>query len=191
MTRIITAAEVLSWSPCAPYNEGLEATIRMMGRETLTAQEVLDRPVPVEDRIWACCREEVLPAATIREYLTDVVLRLEKSLLDIPRRKQHIDALFDGLRRSVTRNELKTRVTNARLTVKEMDGLTDINMRVPTKIAHAVIDIVDPDPEISAGGIAQRVTSNITSAQILLGVSEDVERQFQLDRLRFYLDRDT
>ncbi|MFA4944899.1 MAG: hypothetical protein WC789_09395 [Lentisphaeria bacterium] len=71
----ITVERILSWHPCDRYDE---ARLRKLfgRRESVTVGEVLRcRRVPPVDRLWLVLREEVLPAAVLREFAATCAVR--------------------------------------------------------------------------------------------------------------------
>lgn len=64
----VTVDRVLSWGPCDRYTDDDAALLRsLLPEEGLTPLEVCDlAEVPVQDRLWALLREEILPARVLR-----------------------------------------------------------------------------------------------------------------------------
>ena len=62
-----TISQVLSWEPCDTYTPE-RVTELFAGRETVTALDILAMDIPAADRLWAVCREELIPAATLHEF---------------------------------------------------------------------------------------------------------------------------
>ena len=60
----ITIALVMSWSPCYAKERVTELAA---GRESISALEACDLPIPPADRLWLLLHQEVLPEATLRE----------------------------------------------------------------------------------------------------------------------------
>lgn len=62
-TLSVTLDDVLSWGPC--YEED-EIRDLAAGRERMTAPEILDLPIPAEDRLWCVLRPELIPEPLLR-----------------------------------------------------------------------------------------------------------------------------
>ncbi len=75
--KIITVDIVRSWGPC--YNPTEIVSEDWEG----TALDVLNLPIPAEDKFWVVLREEVLPKATLREFSRWCALQV-KDLWDMP-----------------------------------------------------------------------------------------------------------
>jgi hypothetical protein len=61
----VTLDDILSWDPCYD-REDLEELAA--GRERITAAEILDLPIPIEDRLWAVLRPELIPEPVLHEW---------------------------------------------------------------------------------------------------------------------------
>ena len=65
--QAVTVDQVLSWEPCDDYTPE-RVTELFAGRETVTALDILAMDIPPDDKLWAVCREELIPAATLHEF---------------------------------------------------------------------------------------------------------------------------
>jgi len=62
-----TVDEVMSWDPCEEYTR--ERVKKLFGhRKYLTAAQILDLNIPIEDRFWAVLREELVPERVLHEF---------------------------------------------------------------------------------------------------------------------------
>ncbi len=75
--KIITVDMVRSWEPCYDPTEIVPEDWEG------TALDVLNLPIPAEDKFWVVLREEVLPKATLREFSRWCALQV-KDLWDMP-----------------------------------------------------------------------------------------------------------
>ena len=88
-TLSVTVADVMKWQPCGwdgadngkNYTEARVCAL-FAGRKRLTALDVLALDIPVEDRLWAVLREELIDACTLRLFGCDCAER------DLARRKK-------------------------------------------------------------------------------------------------------
>jgi len=63
----VTVGDVMAWGPCDDYER--EDVQRLFGRRKyMTADQILDLDIPIEDRLWAVLREELLAAPVLREF---------------------------------------------------------------------------------------------------------------------------
>ena len=61
----VTLEQVLSWGPC--YSDKKVAML-FAGRDSLTARDILTLDIPVEDRLWAVLREDMISAPVLHEF---------------------------------------------------------------------------------------------------------------------------
>ena len=54
----ITVSQIMTWNPCPDYTEG---RVRELIGDGLTPEQILDLPIPAEDRIWVMFHEEIIP----------------------------------------------------------------------------------------------------------------------------------
>lgn len=64
--KTVTLEQILKWNPCSDYSERRLKKLAA-GRTEISAQEILDLNIPVEDRLWAVLRND---------FFTDSELRL-------------------------------------------------------------------------------------------------------------------
>lgn len=63
--RSVTIDQVMEWGPCEAYSR--ERLVELAaGRDRLTAADIADLHIPVEDRLWAVLHEELIPNAQLR-----------------------------------------------------------------------------------------------------------------------------
>ena len=78
MQKKVTVETVMSWEPCGydGPDDGenyTPARVRKLfgRRKYMTALLILDLDIPPEDRIWACCHEDLIDARTLRLFACD------------------------------------------------------------------------------------------------------------------------
>ena len=100
----VTLDQVMAWHPC--YDREKVETL-FAGRETLTANDILDLPIPAKDKLWAVLREEVIPAPILHEFACRCVEQaLELAGNPDPRSMAAIDAKRAWLRGEISDQEL-------------------------------------------------------------------------------------
>ena len=67
---VVTVDAVMEWEPCEEYTREVVSNL-FGGRETLTALEILDRPIPAQDRLWAVLRQDFIPDRELRMLACD------------------------------------------------------------------------------------------------------------------------
>jgi len=107
----VTVDQVMVWSPCKEYTRARVEEL-FAGRETVTAIDVLEMDIPAVDRLWAVCREELIPAATLHEFgciVTEQALIREREAGREPHPDSWaaIEAKRKWLRGEITNKELK------------------------------------------------------------------------------------
>jgi hypothetical protein len=67
LTDGASVEDVLSWYPCEKYDRE-RITALWAGRKRLTALDILDLPIPIEDRFWAVLRPKMIPDPLLWEW---------------------------------------------------------------------------------------------------------------------------
>ena len=73
MLEKITIDQVFEWEPCDDYTEDRMAELAPEG--FLTPIEVLNLPIPPEDRLWVLLRKEILGERALRLFACDCAER--------------------------------------------------------------------------------------------------------------------
>jgi hypothetical protein len=161
----VTVDQVMSWYPCpgSGYTRERIESISQ-GRDSLTALEILDLDIPVEDRFWAVLRTDFLSEQQLRLVAADFaerVLHMFEAEHPADKRPLQIEAARAFARGVIFRQRLYA--------------------------ARAAAGDAARDAAFDAAGAAARDAEGAAAVAAAVAASGDAERAWQVNRVREYL----
>jgi len=105
----VTVDAVIAWDPCSEYSRDRIESL-FAGRHELSAVDIIELEIPIDDRLWAAVRTDLIDESTIRLWSADCAERVlglfEKVIPDDNRPRQAIEAARAYARGTISIEEM-------------------------------------------------------------------------------------